>query len=248
MFAWFQPTCPCDPAAKAWVEQRLQWLAGQFPSNAFRDRPVVLPTLEFFPDHYDCSEECARGLLNRVCLYMGIDPLRISLEFIEEKPKTYLVNEDGRYLPFAAGTCQKGQASFLIHLAEEELDEPMQLVATIAHELAHVRLLGEGRIAPDVYDNELLTDLTSLFLGMGVFAANSPRNWDSQYSKWPDTNLLKPSYMTPPMFGYALAHLAWHRREARPAWTKCLHWSARANLKQGLRYLDKTADSAFCPG
>lgn len=49
------------------------------------------------------------------------------------------------------------------------------------------------------------------------------------------------------MFGYVLAHLAWHRGEEKPAWAKHLRWEARANLKQGLRYLLRTGDSAFKP-
>lgn len=247
MFGLFKPSCPCDPPAKAWVETRLQWLAQQFPHSAFCGRPVVLPIPEFFSDPYDFSEEAARKLLDRVCGFMGADPRLICLEVIPEKQKTYLVNEEGHYLPFAAGTYQKEEARIVIRVAEQELDEPMQLVATMAHELAHVRLLGEGRIDRETYDNELLTDLTSLFLGMGIFGANTPRHWDSGYSKWPGTSLLKPSYMTPPMFGYALAHLAWHCGQAKPLWMKYLHWSARTNVKQGLAYLLRTADSTFKP-
>jgi hypothetical protein len=43
----------------------------------------------------------------------------------------------------------------------------------MAHELAHQRLLGEGRV--DVFDNELLTDLTPMYNRSGVFLANNPR-------------------------------------------------------------------------
>src|SRR5262249_31338404 len=126
-------------------------------------------------------------------------------------------------------------------------DDPMGLVGTIAHELAHVRLLGEGRIMREVFDNELLTDLTVVHFGLGIFLTNTPRNWDSQYKKWPDSTLLKPEYMTPPMFGWALAHLAWFRGETKPEWAKYLKMAARANLKQGLRYLQETGDSAYRP-
>jgi hypothetical protein len=48
------------------------------------------------------------------------------------------------------------------------------------------------------YDNELLTDLTVVVFGLGIFLANMPRNWDSQYKKWPGTDLNMPEYMTPP--------------------------------------------------
>jgi len=97
------------------------------------------------------------------------------------------------------------------------------------------------------FDNELLTDLTVVHFGLGLFLANSPRNWASAYTQWPGTSLLKPEYMTPPMFGWALAHLAWFRGEARPEWSRHLTGDARANLKQGLRYLDATGDSTHRP-
>ncbi len=77
----------------------------------------------------------------------------------------------------------------------------MGLVGTMAHELAHVRLLGESRIMREVFDNELLTDLTGVHFGLGIFLANTSRNWDSHYSQWPDTDLFKPDYMTAPMCG-----------------------------------------------
>ena len=50
MFGWFSPTCPCDPEAKRWVEQRLRWLTRHFGLHVLLEAPVVLPTEEFFPD------------------------------------------------------------------------------------------------------------------------------------------------------------------------------------------------------
>jgi hypothetical protein len=49
------------------------------------------------------------------------------------------------------------------------------------------------------------------------------------------------------MAAYAMAHLAWFRDEGRPAWAKFLRWAPRAVFKQGLRYLQKTAESTFQP-
>jgi hypothetical protein len=247
MFGWFRPTCPCDPAAKAWVENRLQWLNEKFDDHAFNGRRMVLPTSEFFPDRYDWSKRAVRNLLDRVCGYMDVVPDLVALKFVADKEKIWLVNEGGHYLPHAAGTYEEGERKFIIRIDESGLGDPMGLVGTIAHELAHVRLLGEGRVLGEDYDNELLTDLTVVFFGLGIFLANSPRNWDSQYKKWPNTDLNKPEYMTPPMFGYALAHLAWFRGEQKPTWAKHLHWNARPDFKQGLRYLLATQDSSFKP-
>jgi len=247
MFGLFRPSCPCDSAAKAWIEERLQWLYEEFRLSAFSGDPLILPTAEFFPDPYDGSKKSVRKLLDRVCEYMGVVPDLVALKYIDNANHLWLVNEAGQYLPGAAGTYEEGSRKFIIRLAESELHDPMGLVGTMAHELAHVRLLGEGRIMREIFDNELLTDLTTVFLGLGIFLANTPRNWDSQYSKWPDTDLNRPEYMTPPMFAYALAHLAWFRNEDYPDWMNHLHWNARGDFKRGLRYLWKTSDSTFRP-
>jgi hypothetical protein len=75
MFDWlFAPSCPCDPAAKAWVEERLQWLSEEFDEHAFNGGPLVLPTPDYFPDSYDGSKRSVRRLLDRVCEYMGVVP------------------------------------------------------------------------------------------------------------------------------------------------------------------------------
>jgi hypothetical protein len=60
MFGWFPSTCPCDPAAKTWVEERLKWLSRQFGLHILLERPVILPTDEFFPDPYDGSQNAVR--------------------------------------------------------------------------------------------------------------------------------------------------------------------------------------------
>src|SRR5438105_1191598 len=147
MLGWlFRPSCPCDPAAKAWVEERLQWLTEEFEDSAFTGRPLVLPTPEFFPDPYDGSRKAVRVLL-----------------------------------------------------------------------------------------------------GLGIFLANTPRNWDADYKKWPETDLNKPEYMTPPMFGYALAHLAWFRGEAKPDWARHLHWNARGDFRRALRFLHEVGESEYKP-
>jgi len=248
MFDWlFRPSCPCDSAAKNWIEERLEWLAGEFDDSAFTGRKVILPTPTFFPDPYDGSKTAVRRLLDRVCEYMDVVPDLVALRFVADAGKIWLVNESGQLLPGAAGTYEEGDDKFIIRIDKSGLDDPMGLIGTIAHELAHVRLLGESRIMSEIFDNELLTDLTVVHFGLGIFLANTPRNWDSQLSTWPDTELRRPEYMSPPMFGWALAHLAWFRGEESPEWTRYLTGAARTNLRQGLRYLLATKDSWYRP-
>ena len=218
-------------------------------ADAFHDKPIILPTPQFFPDPYDGSQQAVCAMLDRVCDYMGVAPNLVELEMIADAGKNiWLVNESGQYLPpHPAGTYSEGKEKFRIRVHESGLDNAVGLVGTMAHELAHVLLLGESRISRDAFDNELLTDLTVVFHGLGIFLANTPRVWDSQYGQWPGTSLKKPKYMTPPMFGYALGHLAWFREERKPPWAKHLRLAARTNLQQGLRFLAGTGDSTFKP-
>ncbi len=68
----------------------------------------------------------------------------------------------------------------IVAIEASNLGDPMALVGTIAHELAQCRLLGEKRITSEAVDHESLTDLTTVFFGMGIFNANS----SFRFSQW----------------------------------------------------------------
>jgi hypothetical protein len=249
MFGWFKPTCPCDPEAKRWVENRLRWLTQQFGLHILLERSVVLPSPEFSPEAYDASPKAVRVLFRRVCEYMAVDPDLLEVELFNDKTpnwKSVLDPSAG----FAGRTWQGGEGPWnkgKIRIERGSLDRPADLIGIMAHELAHQKLLGEGRARADAFDNELLTDLTAVFFGFGIFLANNPRISTGELGYWPGTKLRRPEYLSEPMLGYALAHVAWFRAEDRPAWIKQLRWTPHAVFKEGLRYLQKTADSGFQP-
>jgi len=180
---------------------------------------------------------------------MAVDPESVELELFRDQTPGSMAAIDPM-MGFAAGTWQRGPEAWhkgIIRIEQSALDRPADLVGTMAHELSHQRLLGEGRFDQSSYDNELLTDLTAVYHGFGVFLANNPRKSTGELSYWPGTKLRRPEYLSEPMLGYAMAHVAWHREEERPAWVRALRWPPGAVFKQGLRYLQSTADSAFKP-
>jgi hypothetical protein len=240
MLGWFISSSPIDDHARRWVDEQLDWLGREFADESVVDRPIILPNAEYFPDPYDCSPAAVRRMFDRVCEYMNVPAGAVRLVVMDARPPE-LVNADGDLLPGAAGLYEEGSDQFIVHLEKAQFDRPMELVGTMAHELSHVRLLGENRIDPERFDNELLTDLTATYLGFGIFLANGPRgDWKSIAGHWPGTLLRRPEYMTGPMFAYALARIAWVRFEQKPAWARHLRWDVRSLVRQALRHLRKT--------
>jgi hypothetical protein len=236
MFSWFSPKCPVNTWEKAWTETRMRWLADQFGIDRLLRAEVILPTEEHFPDAYNGTPADARQIMHRLCKYMKIDPQGMRL----------VVSADEK-MPGAAGLYEQGRRT-TIRVAQSQLANPQQLIATLTHELSHELLLGGGLLTRDVEDHEWVTDLLPAFLGIGIFAANSVLHeeyWtDGQLSWW---RIGKQGYLPARIFGYAFALFAFVRDEREPEWARYLRLDAAAALRDGLRYLHKTDDSLFHP-
>ena len=238
MFGWFTSSCPVDEHARRWIDEQLGWLGREFREESIVERPIILPNAKSFPDPYDGSPAAVRRMFDRVCGYMNVSAESVRLVVMDESRRPELVNADGDLLPGVAGLYEEGSDRFIVRVEKEQFDRPMDLVGTMAHELSHVRLLGESRIDPERFDNELLTDLTATYLGFGIFLANRPRgDWKSIAGHWPGTTLRRPEYMTAPMFAYALARIASIRFETKPPWAKCLRWDVRSLFRQSMRFI-----------
>ena len=84
MFNWSRPKCPVNPDVRTWVQQRMNWLVGQFGWETFAECEVVLPIRDHFPSPYDGSREAIRELFDQVCEYMEMDPQTVELKFYSE--------------------------------------------------------------------------------------------------------------------------------------------------------------------
>jgi hypothetical protein len=242
---WFTPKCPVEAEDKAWIEESMLWLIEEFGADTLRNVAVILPTDEFFPDQFSEDEDDVRALVGRVCGYMGVDPERVELNIFtdgdvgaQRRLPAYEYSRSG-----AAGHYRKRRGKFVVSIESSQVRDPICLVATVAHELGHVRLLGEGRASGSQEDHEPLTDLLTVFLGMGVFTSNtvfSFRQWTDAFSQGWQTE--RRGYMTEEMFGYALAVFAWERGEDKPAWSKYLEGNVSAYFKSGYQYLKNTGE------
>jgi hypothetical protein len=232
---WGRPKCPVRAEEQVWIEESLDWLVSSFGSDVL-ECPVVLPSAEFFPPGYAGSEADVRAVFETVAGLVGVPVERVVLELEPDDAMDDLI--DGLPVDMqsrgAAAHWRQRDGVSVITVEMTKARQPVALVATIAHELGHERLLGEGRIDRDRRDGEPLTDLFTVFFGFGVFSANAAFEYSRSPSAWRISRL---GYLTEAMYGYALARYAWLRGETDPVWAPRLDTNPRTYLKQGLRYL-----------
>jgi hypothetical protein len=233
MLRWFQskPTCPIDADERQWIDVRWTWLAEAFRGALSQQPQLILPNNEFFPDPYDGSLQSAELIFNRVCAYMGIDAERVELNFFYERdPLT--VGPDGLTCGGAVGyySDEEDCDAYLIWLKVTILDDPTSIVVTLAHELGHVLLLGEGRIDDDEDDHEPLTDLLTVYLGLGIFSANAVISGNG-------SDIGSTGYLSMRAYGYALALFARERKKDGDTWTGYLRPDVRKAFRQSLHFL-----------
>lgn len=209
---------------------------GQFGDGALRG-DVLLPLDVFEGPEYSGDREDLDRLLGLVCARMGSERASIDLEITEAGPEKELASvvplntsREGE-----AGHYRKEGDRFIIAIAQQQTKDPLGTVATLAHEVGHVRLLGEGRITTARKDHEQLTDLATVFFGFGVFSANAAFEFSQNNRGWRASAL---GYLGERLFGYALAYYAFLRNEDTPTWARELDTNPRVYLKQGLRYLE----------
>ncbi|MEY9835799.1 hypothetical protein [Streptacidiphilus sp. EB103A] len=226
------------------------WCVQEFGHEVLH-RPVELPGPGFFPVGYDGTPDRITELLKRVCAVMEVDFADLAVEYFrtpEPDPKALGRRGDrhdvGRYH-------QDGERH-AIELDLREADDPQRIAGIFAHELGHKRLLGEGRLPDDTTHHERLTDLVTVFLGMGIFNANIAYEYTKSIHGWSalplgdlTDRMLTGSandpthtigYLNETEFGYALACYALLRKETAPAWAALVDPGPRAALRQGLRY------------
>ncbi|HKM48266.1 MAG TPA: hypothetical protein VJX69_11800 [Terriglobales bacterium] len=207
---------------------------------------VVLPLSEYFPDHYDATDEAVDVLFQRVCGYMQVDESQIDLEVFPDE-----AHELRAVVPFWHGDTggpaglyisATDQSRFVIAVRSSKLKDPLGVVATLAHELAHVILLGGNLVDRESQDMEPLTDLTTVFLGLGIFTANAAvqfeQHQDGRTQGW---SLQRLGYLSEEMYGYALARFTFERSEDRPEWAKYLSTNVATYYKRSNRWLAQKA-------
>ncbi len=130
---------------------------------------MLWPIPDHFPVLLDGSEKMATGILDIVAKQMDANPDVIQLEFYNEQLlefKGAMGNtiygqqyENDQYSTGLYGG--KHENKYLIAIEIGQLKAVDKVVATLAHEIAHIKILGEKRLNEN---DEFLTDLVTVFL------------------------------------------------------------------------------------
>lgn len=252
----FSPRLPINDEDRLWVDEGFRRLEKLLGRRRMLEARVITPTAEDFPDPYDKnSAESAEKIFARVCTYMQVDRSTVEFELFPDETE-----ELHEILPHWRGTSGKQAAGIYLHAMEErspdrnddgkehavvairssQLKDPLSLVATIAHELGHVILLGGGLMTPKTPDHEPMTDLLTVFLGLGVFNANSAGRFkqyqDGRRAGW---SMQRLGYLPEEIFGYALAKFSVERGEEQIDWKRYLSANVLSYFKQSRRWLEK---------
>ena len=241
MFGLFRPRCPLDIREKTWVELRMQWLVDRLGFEQMRTVEVVTPSDKHFPDSYSGTDQEVERVFGQVCDQMRVPRESVELSLFDGvRPSPYILDPRGTALGLYEQRTAENQRH-TIWIERKQTDELLHFIGTVAHELAHCILLGDGLLTDAEADHEFITDLLPVVRGLGVFAANATLVEEShQLMQGSWRSVSKAGYMPSRMFGYALAIFAWLRDEQRPAWARYLRGDPHSFFTSGFHFLRKT--------
>jgi len=247
------PKLPVTDEDRLWVDEGFNRLEKLLGRRRMLEAKVILPTAEDFPDAYDASPAAAEKLLDRLCTYMKVDRHKLEFEIFPDEAEELRKNLShwrGKSAGPAGVYCHGGSKVYnseadeqpredpVVAVLSTKLKDPLVLVATLAHELGHVILLGGGLMSPKASDHEPMTDLLTVYLGLGVFTANSAARFtqyqDERKQGW---SMQRLGYLPEEVFGYALARFAVERGEEKSEWAKHLSTNVRAYYKRSRHWL-----------
>jgi hypothetical protein len=246
----FSRKLPVNDEERLWVDEGFLRLESALGRARLLETKVILPDTRYFPDVYDGSEASVQTLVYRICEYMQIDRTRIKLEIFPDEAEELRENSlwsiqtnrpAGIYFGHESTLEEDGRV--VIALKSSILKDPVILVATIAHELGHLILLGDGHLDRSTSDQEPMTDLLTVFLGLGIFTANSAARFrqHDHGGGWHSLSMRRLGYLSQELYGYALAKFAAERDERDPEWTLHLSTNVRAYFKRSSAWLAKNA-------
>lgn len=200
-----------DPEVEAWHLDVWATLIERFGEGvSIVDTPVALPTRAFFPPTEATGHARAEHIFDCVRTIMGMPSTDWPCTLVQQ-PRRTTGDRVAEFVRIGGGEAPNGtfrvdaDGAILITYAPDLIDDPMGLVATLAHELAHYLLAAEADLVEDE-THELMTDLTVAYVGLGVFGANTAFSFEQHGDAFGQGWRSRSSgYLSPRSWAFALA-------------------------------------------
>lgn len=207
----FGPRTFLDPEIEQWHFDVWSTLIERFSEGvAVADTPVALPTRDFFPPTEALGHARAEHIFGCIRAIMRMPATDWPCVLVQQPRRTTGV-QVAEFVHVGGGEDPGGtfrvdaDGAVMITYAPDLIDDPMGLVATLAHELAHYLLAAESDLVEDE-THELMTDLTVAYAGLGVFGANTAfsfqQHGDAFGQGWRSRS---SGYLSPRSWAFALA-------------------------------------------
>lgn len=171
-----EPLLPEDDAL--FQVETYRWLLTHFgESDFYENAQLVLPTPAFFPSVVESEVAAAEATFAQVKRYAGLEQWDVVLQVQDADPNLHmaptLVVQNVAQSPLGTFSVNE-QNEVTITYNPKVTANPLQMVATFAHELAHYLTATASEPPPGGWENwEFATDIAATFLGFGVFQANA---------------------------------------------------------------------------
>jgi hypothetical protein len=169
-----KPAIDADTAI--WIIDNFAWLMRAFGRDGFAESKLILPLPQFFPIERESGHALALQLFAQMKEHCGMAEWDVDLveddnPMARDMPTGPVMEASQKH---ALGMFMTEGNAAQISYVPKLLQRPEEFIATMAHELAHY-LLATATEPPPCEDDEIefLTDLTAVYLGFGVFLANT---------------------------------------------------------------------------
>ena len=172
------------------------------------------------------------NLAHTISTIMDLDPAQIKIDF-------FTSNENYSAAGLYHGKMNDGR--YKISLLENIYLDLEKSIATIAHELAHIKLLGEERIEEN---SEELTDIVPLLFGFGIFNANAVFKFTGNNSErsWSTSQL---GYLSQADWGYLFALYRYVTVDKEPEWLNYLNKTTAKDSQLAYDFIVKNPDKVL---
>ena len=219
-------------------------------ADAFEHGPIILPVPEAFPDEWTPDLAGVERVTQRILGYVGLQGYTLRLRRFAQEQVLDGVGADGeaRYRHEGAVAWFAGVEDDVIWFgcAEEQIEAAGErLIGVMAHEVAHAWRTIHGVRVEDRDTEECLTDLTTVYLGFGIFTVNNTFRFrtftrEKGAQLYSGHSISRAGYLSPEAMSFLFAaqlvlrELGWWQRRQVLRW---LEPNQKGHVKTAIRAL-----------